>query len=161
MPEKKKKKLLEIEEKLKKCQQEKDSYLDGWRRAKADFLNHEKRELQHVREAVDQEKKGLFLELLSIKDDLERLKAGIGEEAKSKKLKEGAKRIQDKLTSILAKEGIHKIEIKGKLFDPQFHEAVAKAKNKNKKPDQIEEIRAGYLFHNQVLRPTQVKVIIK
>jgi molecular chaperone GrpE len=159
MPEKKKEELFEIKEKLKKCQQERDNYLDGWKRTKADFLNHEKRELQRIRETVDQEKQDLFLELLSIEDDLGRLEAEIKEKTELKKLKEGTKRIQDKLISILEKEDVHKIETKNKSFDPRFHEAITKGKSAGKKPDQIEEIRTGYLFHDRVLRPTQVKVV--
>jgi len=159
MPEKKKNELFAIKEELKKCQQEKDNYLDGWKRTKADLLNHGKREFQRIRETVDQGKQDLFLELLSVEDDLERLENGIKEKTELKKLEEGIKQIQGKLTSILEKEGVCKIETKDRLFDPQFHEAVTKGKSKNKKPDQIEEIRAGYLFRDRVLRPAQVKVI--
>ena len=79
MPEKKKNELFAIKEELKKCQQEKDNYLDGWKRTKADLLNHGKREFQRIREAVDQGKQDLFLELLSVEDDLERFKLTIND----------------------------------------------------------------------------------
>ena len=35
-------KLKKVKEELKKCQKEKDEYLAGWQRAKADFINAKK-----------------------------------------------------------------------------------------------------------------------
>jgi len=37
-------KLKKLREKLKKCQKEKEEYLDGWQRSKADFINTRKKE---------------------------------------------------------------------------------------------------------------------
>ncbi|HXK40633.1 MAG TPA: nucleotide exchange factor GrpE, partial [Candidatus Paceibacterota bacterium] len=39
-------------------------------------------------------------------------------------------------------------------FDPLLHEAVEGAEG-----DKLEEVRAGYTMHGQVIRPARVKIV--
>jgi len=54
--------------------------------------------------------------------------------------------------------GVERIEAVGKPFDPSVHEAVAKAQGDSDRDMVVEEIRPGFTFRGQLLRPTMVKV---
>ncbi len=64
------------------------------------------------------------------------------------------------LNSALEAEGISKVESKGIEFDPTRMEAVATvpAPEGEKSGTVIEEIEAGYMHHDRVLRPAKVIV---
>ena len=64
-----------------------------------------------------------------------------------------------KLLALLEAQGIRPMETKGKMFTPELHEAVAVKKEKRLKPGTIvDEVRKGYLWHDELLRPAQVRV---
>ena len=72
---------------------------------------------------------------------------------------EGVAMVQRNLLAALQAVGVEKIEALGQQFDPAVHEAVAKVHGKGSGPDiVVEEIRPGFVFRGQVLRPSLVKV---
>jgi len=72
---------------------------------------------------------------------------------------QGVEFIYRKFLGILEKEGVRPIETKGQRFDPKYHEAVITVSLPDREDFEIvEEIRKGYLYHDEVLRPAQVKV---
>jgi molecular chaperone GrpE len=67
--------------------------------------------------------------------------------------------VKKKLVSILEKEGLERIEAVGQKFDPNKHEALMQVQAKDDEEGTIiEEIRPGYVFKGQVIRPSLVKV---
>ena len=72
---------------------------------------------------------------------------------------EGIEMVNKKLFSILEKEGLVRIEAVGQRFDPNKHEACMKVITGDLEEGMIaEEIRPGYMFKGQVIRPSMVKV---
>jgi molecular chaperone GrpE len=60
----------------------------------------------------------------------------------------------------MAQEGVERMAVLGKEFDPNFHEALEMVIDKsNKSGVIIEVVRDGYLFKGRVLRPARVKVV--
>ena len=71
----------------------------------------------------------------------------------------GFKMINNNLQELLKNEGVKKIEVMGKQFDPKLHHAMDTKYDKNKDDGIIlEETQTGYLFKDRVLRPSIVIV---
>ena len=67
--------------------------------------------------------------------------------------------VQKNLLFALESAGLEKIEPRGQPFDPSRHEAIEKVQGSSYGVDTVvEELRTGYLFRGQVLRPSMVKV---
>ena len=68
--------------------------------------------------------------------------------------------IISKLTKTLSAQGLKKIETEGKVFDTDFHEAIAlvPVEDAEKKNQIIDCVQAGYLLNDKVIRHAKVVV---
>ena len=141
-----KKELEEVMEKLALAEKERDEYLNGWKRAKADFINLRKEFEQRTGELSNIIKIDFIQAMLPLLDALEELaRNGI----------EGSKNIKELANEILKKESVKEIKTKkGEEFNPEIHEALEGEGNI------IEEvIQKGYQHKGgELIRPTKVKV---
>jgi len=150
----------ETEEKLKKCQKLKEEYLAGWQRARADFLNYKKEEMERLREVLEYGSQELILKILPVLDNLEKAEAQVPLDFKDNEWVKGISQIRSQLQDFLRKEGVEEIKTIGKKFDPNFHEALEKIEKEDKEPGEvIEEIQKGYILNGRVIRPARVKII--
>lgn len=142
-----------LRERLKKCVEEKQEYLAGWQRAKADFINARKDEEANRYEFLKFSERNLIEELLVLLDSFDEL-------FKHYKDDDGIKNIYKQLLNILKIRGVEPIECLGKEFDPNEHEAVGEIKIDEEEKNNviIEEVRKGYKMHNKIIRPSQVKI---
>ena len=70
--------------------------------------------------------------------------------------------IENDLISIFEKNRINKITTKGKKFDPNFHQAMSEIDNSEVDPGTVlQEIQAGYMLGDRLLRPALVGVAKK
>jgi molecular chaperone GrpE len=90
----------------------------------------------------------LLLRLLPILDTLELANKHNGTE----ELKVSINQFLD----VLKAEGITKIDTHGRMFDPQIMEAVVTGEGEEGKV--MDEVRAGFLIYDKLLRPAQVRV---
>lgn len=158
------KKTPDSKKKLEKCQKERDEFLAGWQRAKADFLNYKKEQAERrnwiLEEMVEQAKEKWLLEILAILDNFEKAEEGASDELKENDCFKGLLQIKTQIQDFLKSEGVTKIESLGKEFDPNFHEAVEVVELKAKKSGEIvEEIKKGYMVGDKLLRVTKVRVV--
>src|ERR1700683_1860030 len=58
----------EMAEKLTAAEKQRDEYLAGWQRAKADFVNYKKEEMAHLQEIAKYVSVDLIKELVSVLD---------------------------------------------------------------------------------------------
>ncbi|MFA5089729.1 MAG: nucleotide exchange factor GrpE [Candidatus Omnitrophota bacterium] len=153
--------LKEPEFKELKAQAEKaDDAQDKMLRLQADFENSRKRLEKERQEFVKFANEGIILELLGVLDDLERVVelAQSGHQDLSAFLK-GVEMILAHLYEMLKKNGVKAIEAEGKIFDPNYHEALMQAENPAfPEHTVIEELQKGYLLHDRVIRTAKVKV---
>ncbi|MCX6731506.1 MAG: nucleotide exchange factor GrpE [Candidatus Parcubacteria bacterium] len=142
-----------LREKLKKCGLEKQDYLAGWQRAKADSVNTRKEEEENRREFIKFSELNLILELLVLADSFDAL-------FKYGKKDEGVENIYKQLLDILKSRGVEIIKAEGKVFNPEEHESVGEIPVDSKEKENIimEEIRRGYKMRGRIIRPTQVKI---
>ncbi|MDG6899546.1 MAG: nucleotide exchange factor GrpE [Nitrososphaerota archaeon] len=128
------------------------------RYSQADLENYRKRAEKEMKEAGESLAKGLASKLLVVSDELE-LALNHAEGSANNELLEGIRMVGRNLRAALQSVGVEPIDALGKPFDPAVHEAVEKAQGEGEGPDRVvEELRTGYTFRGQLLRPSMVKV---
>ncbi|MDP2938129.1 MAG: nucleotide exchange factor GrpE [Candidatus Omnitrophota bacterium] len=135
-------------------------YWDRLLRLQADFDNTRKRMDREKQDFVKFANEGIILELLNILDDLERtLELAESKHQDLPAFLKGVEMILSHLYEMLKEYGIKPIEAEGKLFDPNYHEALMQAENKDVPEHTIlEELQKGYLLNDRVIRTAKVKV---
>jgi len=126
--------------------------------AQADFENYRKRMDKESKEASESMAKDLVTKLLVVQDELDLAAKNAEGGTVSTEVKEGIGMVRKNLEAALESVGVHRIEALGKPFDPSVHEAVERTEGDTDRDMVVEEIRPGYTFRGQLLRPTMVKV---
>ena len=146
--------------KLQDLAQKATEYWDRMMRMQADFENTRRRLEKEKQDFSRYANEGIITELLNILDDLERTVelAETKHQDLSTFLK-GVEMILAHLYDLLKAHGVKPIEAEGKIFDPNFHEALLQVED-NHKPEHtiVEELQKGYLLHDRVIRTSKVKV---
>ena len=144
---------------LEECQKQKDEYLTGWQRERADFLNYKKGELERIGEIIKYGDLGLILKILPILDNFEIAEKKLPENLKNDDNVKGILQLKNQILDFLKNQGVEEIKSIGEKFDPNFHEAVEEVEIKDKEPGiVVEEIQKGYKINGRLLRPARVKI---
>ncbi len=162
MEEKKKRsKKGKLKEELEACKKEKEEYLNGWKRAKADFENYKKEEFRRMENFLSLERENLLLKIIPILDNFHRAeKEAKKEKGREEELVCGLLKIKKQIESLLKEEGVEEVRSLGEEFDPRYHEAVGTVEADPKKSGKVvEELQKGYLLNGKVIRPSKVKVV--
>jgi molecular chaperone GrpE len=135
-------------------------YLDGWKRAQADFENFRKRIERDAAETRIQSIGRAATRWFPILDDLDRALKKRAATENWEQWAAGVELIYRKGVAALEAEGIAPFEAEaGSEFDPNLHEAVTMEPCPDKKDGEIlGTIRCGYRLGDRVLRPAQVRV---
>ena len=128
-------------------------------RLQAEMENNRKR-LERERERVrDSAIEGFARELLKVLDDIRRAQASWSEKELDSSVAEGLALILTSSEQMLARYGIKRIEAKGRVFDPNFHEALFEDKDSAAAAGTITQIiEEGYMFGERLLRAARVAV---
>lgn len=146
---------------LKICRKEKEEYLTGWQRAKADYINLQK-ELDQVKSSNSAlTKESMVFNLLPAIDSFNM--AFNNKEAWEKVDKEwriGIEYIYQQFMTGLSVSGIENIDTVDISFDPKIHDSVKIIETKEEEKDHtiIEVIQVGYKIGDRVIRPAKVTV---
>lgn len=155
----KKKRIAELEEEVKKLQEELAASKNAYFKAYADADNMKKRlqaEADNVRKYRIQ---SFASEVLPVLDSLERALDVKVEDQNIKNYVKGFEMIYTQLKAILEKEGVTEIEALNQPFDPNFHNALMQEKVEDVESGiVIEVLQKGYMLKDRVLRATLVKV---
>jgi len=148
----------EYEKQLEALRKEKDEIYDRLLRKHADFENVRKRLEKEKREFQQFALADIMGELIFILDNFERALSH-ADDSSNPEYRKGIELIYRQLKDLLEKRGLRPIESEGKMFDPNFHEAVAREERNDLVEGTIlEELQRGYYFQNRLLRPAMVKV---
>jgi len=152
----KKQEMSELEECNKKC----DEYLNNWKRSAADFINYKKEEMERMAMLAKYAKEDTIFKILPILDSFYLAEKQMPEELANHNWVVGFLQTKKQIDTFLQKEGIEKIEVIDKPFDPEIMEAVEEVEHKEMQPNiVIEEVQKGYRMDDKVLRPAKVKII--
>lgn len=157
--------LKKYKEKLKTCQKERNEYLDGWQRSKADYLNS-KRRLEAERQHEDERHAARFIEkLLPLCDSfdlaLQNLaKHNEAENEPKSDWRTGIEQIHNQLLCILKSYNVEVLVPLGLPFDPHFHEAVLEEPVTDSAQHHIilNVLQNGYTIGERLIRPAKVTV---
>ena len=134
-------------------------------RTLAELENQRKRFDKEIKDAIDFGGFSFAKENLVLLDNLQRAYISIKEDPILKvnkdidKFLNNIEIIEKDLISIFKKNRIEKIDTKNKKFDPNFHQAMTEMEDEKVEPGTIvQEMLAGYMFGDRLLRPSLVAV---
>ena len=154
MTKEKKSKSNKLSELETKCAE----YLNGWKRAQADYENLKKETDKKVRDLVEYSQANMILGILPIYDHFKLALSHIPENQKKEEWVKGILHIKKQFADFLKSLDIEGIKTVGEEFDPEIHEAVAREESKEANNQIIKEIKPGYMVKEKVLQPAQVVV---
>ncbi len=147
------------EDKIKELEAQRDEYLAGWQRAKADFLNYKKEEAMRISELMNYFRAGQVSKILRVIDNWDRAMKHTPEEIKDSIWLRGIEMIENQLKDFLKAEGVKEIKTDGEKFNPEFHEAIEEEDNDSGETGEILEVlEKGYTLNNKLIRPAKVKI---
>ncbi len=150
-----------LREKLRACQKEKQEYLDGWQRAKADFVNLKKREEEGKGEFVKFAREEVIADLLPVLESFHMAFANKEAWAKvDQAWRVGVEYIHTQLVKALESHGLSEVDPLGKDFDPTEHLAVGIVPTSNPKQYHkvAEVLQLGYSLGGKLIQSPKVKV---
>jgi molecular chaperone GrpE len=137
-------------------------------RSLAEIENQRRRFEKEIKDAFEFGSFNFAKENLATLDNLQRAKEAIKNDEKLKdnkdldKFLENINIIEKDLISIFERNKIKKIDTKNKKFDPNFHQAMSEIEDEKVEPGSIiQEIQAGYMLGERLLRPALVSVAKK
>ncbi len=154
-------KIHQLKEKLKQCEKEKQEYLDGWQRSRADYLNLQREEESRRGEIKKYAQIELLEELLPVADNFELAFANQAAwQALPANWREGIEHIYRGLQGIFRQYGLEEIAPgAGEPFDPLHHHSIGTVMIADETGEgTIQEVaKKGYILNGKILRPAQVK----
>ncbi len=135
--------------------------------ALADQVKRQMAEFENFRKRTDKEKSAMYEmgardiieRILPVVDNLERGLAAVPEGEKGSSIAEGMEKIYKQFQKTLEEAGVKAIEAVGQEFDPNFHNAVMHVEDESLGENIVaEELQKGYLYRENVVRHSMVKV---
>jgi len=150
-------KLKKLRDELEKVKKERQEYLDGWQRCKADAINAKKDAETRAARSAELLREALVHDIIPALDGFD-MAAGSEVWAEvSDGWKSGMEHVRDQLIEALRQHGIERYGKVGEMFDAKIHEAVQGVDDVPGEPNSVVRIlRYGYRTKAQVLRPAQV-----
>lgn len=151
------KKVGKLQQALKKSEAEKKEYLDGWQRAKADFVNFSRRAGEEQKMADLRGRTAIIATLLPALDGFV---GALADKTLSDDGREGILRIYENIVGALEKEGVTPLGSVGEVFDPTVAEAVGSDSVDDEKKDNTVTavLSPGWKIGEYVVRPARVRV---
>jgi molecular chaperone GrpE len=104
-------------------------------------------------------------DMLAIKDHLDRALAAVNDELRSDKVASnflaGIESTSRELDSIFSRNGVTRIEAVGQPLDPHRHQAMMEVPADAEPGTVVQEMQAGYMLKERLLRPAMVAVAKK
>lgn len=148
-----------LREENKKLQKEKEEYLTGWQRAKADYINLQKElDLSRINIAILTKEK-MTEKLLPALDSFEMAFSNKEHwDTLDKEWRDGIMSIYQQFISGLKDSGIEKINEIEIVFDPNIHQSISIKETDDQSKDHLVEtvLQAGYKIGDRIIRPAKV-----
>ena len=150
--EKSEAKIAELEAQVKEWQ-------DKLLRKAAEFENYKRRTENDQFNLINYAAESFIIKLLPVVDDFERSMEHIDDIDNNKAVKDGIKLVYEKLLKLLNEHGVKKMQTKGEPFSVDYHDALMQRKDDSVPPHTVlEEVEAGYLYRDKVIRHAKVIV---
>lgn len=143
---------------LAASRKERDEYLAGWQRAKADFVNARKQEEGDRIDFVKFAEEVVIRGLLPALHSFNMLIGSKGFEAVPESWRKGIEQVREQFLAGLKQRGVSEFDPKGELFNPTEHESTSTVPVTDEKDDHrvIEVVQKGYKLNGKVIEPARV-----
>jgi len=138
----------EVSDEVEELKQSLVEFENNYKRALADYQNLQKRVSEEKSEWIQSANKDLLLRLLPVLDTLMLAEKHLQDQGLTVSI--------NHFLDTLKAEGVTRIKTTGEDFNPHLMECVTTEQGEEGKV--LEELRAGYMLYDKVLRPAQVKV---
>lgn len=133
--------------------------------AVAETQNVRRRLEQELQQATSYAAAGFARDMLAIKDHLDRALAVVGEELRADKTAAqflaGIESTARELDAVFQRHGVSRIASVGEQLDPHRHQAMIEMPSEQEPGSIVEEMQAGYMMKDRLLRPALVAVAKK
>ena len=152
-------KMDKLRDELEKVKAERQEYLDGWQRAKADSINTRKDVLASAEREGKRAKENLIEDIIPALDGFDLAAGSPAWESVDAGWRSGVDQIRNQLLDVLSRHGVERYGKVGEKFDHALHEAVEERDDMPGESGEIVRIlRYGYKMGSRILRPAQVIV---
>ena len=128
-------------------------------RLAADFENFRKRTLTEADSLRKYGAESTIKALLSALDNIDRGTQSLTEQSDSAVLYKSLCLLQQEILNSLTQQGLTRMAAASQPFDPNLHEAITQQPSDTIPADHIiNDVQAGYLLHDRVIRPALVVV---
>lgn len=146
---------------LKIAKKEKEEYLTGWQKERADFANYKKQEEDRKTMLSESMRERILSRFLTVIDSFNM--AFANKEAWEKvdpNWRKGVEYIYAQMNNVFEEYGVKPIGEVGDIFDPNIHESIEMVETDKKDDDHkiADVIQKGYKLGDRVLRPARVNV---
>jgi len=150
---------IDDEEPLAKHEEEVKQLQDRILRQAAEMENTRKRLEREKIDGITFANESLIRELLPVIDNLERALQHGEQDANCRSLLDGVGMTLKSFADVLGKFGCTSFESVGKVFDPNYHEAVMQQES-SEYPEKtvLQELQKGYTLRERLIRPALVIV---
>jgi molecular chaperone GrpE (heat shock protein) len=150
-----------LREKLRECTKDKQEYLDGWQRLKADFVNFKKRNEEEKEYFLKFSREGIITDLLPVLESFNM--AFANKEAWGKvdpSWRIGIEHIHTQLMQVLSGYGLTELNPIGSVFDPNEQMSIGSTlTNDTAKYHTVAEVlQVGYKLGGRLIKAPKVKI---
>lgn len=146
---------------LKLARKEKEEYLTGWQRAKADYVNLQKDSDAKYKELRTMVTGNMVEDLLPVLDSFN---MAMGNKEAWEKVdanwRNGVEYIHQQFLRVLADNNVTALDQIDVMFDPMLHESIETIPTEDESKDHkiAQVIQTGYKIGDKIIRPARVKV---
>jgi molecular chaperone GrpE len=150
-----------LREDLKTARKEKEEYLTGWQRAKADYVNLQKDSDAKYKELRTMVTGNMVEDLLPVLDSFN---MAMGNKEAWEKVdanwRNGVEYIHQQFLRVLADNNVTALDQVDVIFDPMLHESIETIPTEDESKDHkiAQVVQTGYKISEKVIRPARVKV---
>ncbi len=146
---------------LKLCQKEKEEYLTGWQKERAEFANYKKGENDRKIILSESMRESILTKFLPVLDSFNMAFANKESWDKiDENWKKGVEYIYSQMNGIFEEYGVKSVGEIGETFDPNIHQSIETTPTDKKELDHTVSsvTQKGYKLGEHILRPARVNV---
>ena len=148
-----------VEARIAELEKQSAQLKDQLLRKAAEFDNYKRRTENDFASLNRYAGESIITQLLPVLDDLNRSLKSMKEKGESESIVKGIELIQAKFFKLLEAQGLKTMDVVGKEFDVNFHDALMQMPRADVPPHTvIEEVERGYLLFDKVIRHAKVVV---
>ncbi|MDO8561548.1 MAG: nucleotide exchange factor GrpE [bacterium] len=152
-------KLKKLRAELEKCKEEKQEYLIGWQRCKADAINARKDAIATAERAGNRSRDALIEDIIPALDSFDMAITSDAWATMDANWRIGMENVRLQLIAALANQGVTGFTEASDTFDPALHEIVQEVGEGGEPGSVARVLRRGYRTADRIIRPAQVAIV--